>query len=271
MTNNLYNKQTLSPNTPSPKTSHTNVPTRTKHSFVASDGSVITYNKSGSGSTHLLLIHGNYGKAAYFDTITDLLAQQFSIIAMNTRDHADSTNTQQELTFDLICRDISELLAHEKITKTAIFGFSDGANIGLFYTILHPEQVEALILGSPNLTFNSLKKFFQVESRVLYHVAHFLSSLLPIFKRPSRIFSLLTAELPISNQQLEQMTTPCLLLYGETDVVKPRHINKLYDQLQQAERFTFHSVGHRYIKKHPEEVASLITHFLQLHISKGGA
>ncbi|WP_022796751.1 alpha/beta fold hydrolase [Bavariicoccus seileri] len=266
MTNNISKNQTLST-----KTAHPKGTPPTKHSIITTDGSVITYYKSGRGSTHLLLIHGNYGKAAYFDTITDLLAQHFSIIAMNTRDHADSTNTQQELTFDLVCQDISELLAHEGITKTAIFGFSDGANIGLFYTILHPEQVEALILGSPNLTFNSLKKFFQVESRVLYHVAHFLSSLLPIFKRPSRIFSLLTAELPISNQQLEQMTTPCLLLYGETDVVKPRHINKLYDQLQQAERFTFHSVGHRYIKKHPEEVASLITHFLQLHISKGGA
>jgi pimeloyl-[acyl-carrier protein] methyl ester esterase len=115
--------------------------------FIARDGSVIKYSDHGEG-VPVLFLHG-WMMSKKVWSFQEPLFGQFRIIMMDLRGHGDSLET--EFSYELCAGDISELLAHLKIDRAVIVGWSMGAQIALRFHESFSRKVAGMVLvgGTP--------------------------------------------------------------------------------------------------------------------------
>ena len=82
----------------------------------------------------LVLLHGN-GNDHTFNYQISYFSKEYQVIAVDTRGHGRSTNTQSQLTFPLLAEDLAGIIQQEHLTKINLLGFSDGANIAMVLPI----------------------------------------------------------------------------------------------------------------------------------------
>ena len=78
------------------------------------DKTNIFYEELGSGE-NLFLLHGNGGDSSYFEYNISELSNHFHLYLIDFRDHGNSGNTRDKLTFDLIADDLFEVFTKLKI------------------------------------------------------------------------------------------------------------------------------------------------------------
>lgn len=101
----------------------------------------------------ILLIHGfaSNAKINWIDTgwFKLLLNAGYRVIAIDNRGHGDSTKIydRQAYTPEAMAADALALLEHLKIKKAHIMGYSMGARISAYFSILFPTYVASIIFG----------------------------------------------------------------------------------------------------------------------------
>lgn len=108
------------------------------------------YTLFGRGES-VLFLHGNGGNSHFFKYQVPDFKSCFRLIFLDSRAHGKSTNHGEKLDFTLMAKDTKEALDALGIEKTAIVGFSDGANLAMAFAALYPEAVSKLVLNSGNL------------------------------------------------------------------------------------------------------------------------
>ncbi|MHC5268989.1 alpha/beta fold hydrolase [Enterococcus sp. LJL98] len=215
------------------------------------DGTLLYYEKSGAGDP-LFLLHGNGGDGRYFSEQVAVFAQRFTVYAIDSRNHGQSTNTQDFLDFPLMAGDLSELMQAEELKKVNLLGFSDGANLALVFTVLYPEKVQALVLNSGNTQVSGIKAWANVFSlcQVLFY------RMLAIFQKKYqvklRVARLMTGAIGVSERQLRQIVCPVLVIVGRHDVVKLRHSKYLARHIPRASFLRMPSGNHFYARTNPQ-------------------
>ena len=63
-------------------------------------------------------------------------SKEYQVIAVDTRGHGRSTNTQSQLTFPLLAEDLAGIIQQEHLTKINLLGFSDGQILPWFYPFI---------------------------------------------------------------------------------------------------------------------------------------
>lgn len=91
------------------------------------------YKMKGSGKPFILL-HANSASHKVFDVLTEELSKNFTVYSIDSRDHGQSTRTN-ELSYDMMAEDIISFINELKLDKPIIYGFSDGGIIGLLLVI----------------------------------------------------------------------------------------------------------------------------------------
>lgn len=142
------------------------------------DGSVLYYEKTGSGCP-LFLLHGNGGSSAYFSKQVDALRQKHQLYLIDSRGHGKSTNTQKKIDFFKMATDLLAIIQQENLSKIALLGFSDGANLAMVFCHLYPEYVSCMILNSGNTEPRELDSFLEWECLAISDRL----ALFPILKR----------------------------------------------------------------------------------------
>ena len=114
--------------------------------FQTIDGSQIFYQIFGKETNYpLVLLHGNGNDHTFFNYQISYFSKEYQVIAVDTRGHGRSTNTQSQLTFPLLAEDLAGIIQQEHLTKINLLGFSDGANIAMVFTHLYPDFVNKLV------------------------------------------------------------------------------------------------------------------------------
>lgn len=97
----------------------------------------------------LVLLHGGGSTIdVTFGRILPMLAKERKIIAVEEQGHGRTTDRNAPVDFETSAEDVATLLKHLKIKQADIFGFSNGASVGLYVAIKHPELVRKLIFAS---------------------------------------------------------------------------------------------------------------------------
>ena len=222
------------------------------------DGSNIFYRTIGQGPP-LFFIHGNSGSHQYFKQQIKFFKDRFQLILMDTRDHGKSTNRKDHLSFEQIISDMNVIMNHEKITKTALFGFSDGANIALTFATYYQQKVSEMILVSPNITFTQLKPFQQFISNKLHWAAkHVIRS-----KKKQRVFQLAREDLPITEEKINQLNVPTLVVMGDHDIVSPNKMSSFVEALPFGRLSVIKRCGHSVPRLKPKQLNQLSLTFLE--------
>lgn len=171
------------------------------------NGIELFYEKTGSGSP-VILLHGNGEDHSIFDKLSDKLKNDFTIYAIDSRNHGESSKTD-DYAYTTMARDIYEFIQELGLGKVNLLGFSDGAIIGLILAMEHSEVLNKMALLGPNLSPSD----FTDESY------QFLKEEYKKNKDP--LFALMLEQPNISTKDISIISTPSLVIGGENDIFKP--------------------------------------------------
>ena len=121
----------------------------TRSGYAPINGIQIWYAAYGHGQP-VILLHGGLGNSNYWGNQVPILAQHYRVIVMDSRGHGRSTRDNRSYSYDLMASDVLSLMDFLKIKKVAIIGWSDGAIVGLYIAIYHPERLTKLFAYAAN-------------------------------------------------------------------------------------------------------------------------
>ncbi|WP_057912167.1 alpha/beta fold hydrolase [Peribacillus muralis] len=245
----------------------------------------------------LVLLHGFLSSSFSFRKLVPHLIKEFNVISLDLPPFGQSgKDYRYTYSFRNIAKSVVHFLAKKNINKFTIIGHSMGGQVSLQLIKSHPDLVEHAILlaGSgyqpsysekmklvsylPFFSFG-IKGYLQRSGieKNLKNVVHdpnliddeMRQGYLGPFIKKHDIFRALgrmlrDKEVDLLKEDLNQILTPCLLLWGRHDRVVPLEIGqRLNDDLPNSELIVLEDSGHLLPEERPAEIYQLIKGFLE--------
>ena len=220
----------------------------------------LNFTEKGYGAP-LILLHGNGESSGYFVNQIDRFANEYRVIAVDTRGHGASPRGNKPFTLETFADDLKNLLDSLNIEKANILGFSDGGNIAVIFALKYPERVASLVLNGANLFPSGLKSSFLIPVKVLFAVFSLLSHFSRRAKRRSELLYLMAKQPNIQPERLSGIKCPVLVIAGTQDVIKEKHTKLIAASLPDSS-LCFLKVGHSIAKTNSVEFNSAVEKFL---------
>ena len=199
----------------------------------------------------LLLIHGNGGSINNFSGQIDYYAKKYQVIVVDSRAHGKSIDTGDSLNYEMMAEDFNALLEELKIKSCYVIGWSDGGNCGLLLAIHHPDKVKRLAITGANIAIDSSAIANDVVSIDQLGPLYKLEQT-PEIKNTIKITKLLLMLPNISLKQLQSIKCPTLVIGGDHDVILPKHIMLIADNIPQSTLWIIPNSGHSTLIKYKE-------------------
>jgi pimeloyl-ACP methyl ester carboxylesterase len=194
----------------------------------------------------LVLIHGGGSTIeTTFGRVLPVLAKTHQVIAVELQAHGHTADVDRPLSFEQDADDVAELLKQLNITKTDIFGFSNGASTTLEIAIRHPEIVNKIIVASTmykkdgaypwfwemmkNPTFDGMP---QPYKDAYLKINPDKEALYTMYKRD---VARMQSFKDIKEEDIKNIKVPALIIAGNNDVVRTEHAVEMYRQMQHAQ------------------------------------
>jgi pimeloyl-ACP methyl ester carboxylesterase len=204
------------------------LPKAERSGFASINGVQIWYAIYGQGQP-LILLHGGLGNSNYWGNQVPILAQHHRVIVMDSRGHGRSTGNERPYSYDLMASDVLGLMDFLKIKKSAIIGWSDGAILGLYIAIYHPERLSKLFAYAANSDPTGVRSDISKRSIFNAYIARTekeyekLSSTPNGYKTLFNQLSKMSATQPnFSKEQLKAIRVPIWIVDGDHDEVVKR-------------------------------------------------
>ena len=119
--------------------------------YVETQGARLYYQDWGAGEP-VLLLHGNAQSHRVFRWYLRQLSPLYRVLLMDSRGHGLSRHREGRREFSTadMAGDVAALLDSLQISRCAIIGFSDGANVALEFAARFPGRVRAVVSVSGN-------------------------------------------------------------------------------------------------------------------------
>ena len=182
----------------------------------------------------LVLLHGGGSTIdVTWGRILPVLARDRRVIAVEEQAHGRTSDRNAPVRFETSADDIAALLQHLKIEQADIFGFSNGASVGLQVAIRHPQAVRRLVFAS---SFTK-KEGAQPQLWELIRTADISNmpqplqdAFLKVNADPAKLKTMHDKDAErmrhfadVPDADLRAIRAPTLILLGDHDIVKPEH------------------------------------------------
>lgn len=205
------------------------------------------YEVYGKGPS-LIMLHGNGETHNIFDKAINILKDYFTIYAIDTRGHGNSSKID-DYHYDDMVEDMYQFITQLEIDKPIVYGFSDGGIIGLLLASKYPTLLSRLIVSgantSPNGLKNILKKFYEVVN---------------FFVKDNKVIMMLN-EPDISASMLNKINIPTLILAGSNDIIKRSDTEFMADNIVDSKVKIIKHKGHGNYIVHKKDIAFIIIDF----------
>ncbi|MDU5108210.1 alpha/beta hydrolase [Clostridium sp.] len=202
------------------------------------------YEKSGTGRP-LILIHGNGQTHKIFDKAIPLLAEKFTVYAIDSRGHGQSESVV-EYHYDDFAEDIRCFIEELKLQETILYGFSDGGIIGLLLAARYPQLLSQIIISGANLSPDGIRtgwlKLFKFINAIV--------------KDPK--MTMMLTEPNITEEMLSSIIIPTTILAGSHDMVKQNHTKYIADSIPNSKLHILKGEGHGSYVLHSTKIVKLI-------------
>jgi esterase len=105
----------------------------------------LNFKKIGSGPP-LVILHGLFGSADNWFSISRELDQDFTMYLVDQRNHGDSPHAD-DWNYEVMAKDLLELIDDEGLDKVFLMGHSMGGKVAMTFAVKYPERVERLIVA----------------------------------------------------------------------------------------------------------------------------
>ncbi len=118
--------------------------------YLKSNGAKIYYEVTGSKDLPaLLVLHGGFGNMENMNGIINGLNKTYRVIGIDSRGHGKSTINSKGLSYELIQKDVEQVLEHLRIDNLNVIGFSDGGVVAYRLATFTTLKINKLItIGS---------------------------------------------------------------------------------------------------------------------------
>lgn len=208
------------------------------------NGVRLFYEKCGKGQP-LLMLHGNGETHKIFDKAIPLLAEKFTVYAIDSRGHGQS-DPVSEFHYADIAEDIRCFIETQNMDRPVLYGFSDGGIIGLLLAAQYPNLLSQIIISGANMTPDGIRpgwfRLFQWINMVV--------------KEPK--MTMMLTEPHISAEMLKSILIPVTVLAGSRDMVKRSHTEYMAQNIPNSSLFILPREGHGSYVVHSTKIAHLI-------------
>jgi pimeloyl-ACP methyl ester carboxylesterase len=216
-------------------------PTRTGH--VPVNGVDYYYEIRGTGEP-LLLLHGGLGSIDMFAPILPALAAGREVIAVDLQGHGRSTLGTRPINLVDMGDDMAAILAELGYLQVDVLGYSLGGGAAFRLAAQHPDAVRRLVMVStPFAQDGFFAEMLPQQAMVSAAMAPMMKDT-PMYKsyvavapHPEDFPKLLDAMGAYMQQPYDwssdarSLKTPVMLVYGDSDMVRPEHIVEFYQLL----------------------------------------
>lgn len=164
----------------------------------------LNYLVKGNGNP-LILLHGNGEDLQIFDKLVSKLEKQFTVYAIDSRNHGGSTRTE-DFTYETMAEDIHQFIEKLELKHVSVIGFSDGAIISLLITLKYPQTFDRMVLLGVNLKPTDFKLDIYNSIAEEYE------------KTQDPLFKMMLEQPNIELGDLKEINTPTLVIGAEDDL-----------------------------------------------------
>ena len=195
----------------------------------------------------LLLLPPNGGDMHALDgSILPGLAEHFRVITISPRGTGKSDWVEGTMNFETMAQDLVKILDYLKIDKVDIFGFSDGGNLGFVFAVNHRERVNSLVAMGSNINTWGTNTFDQIQITYQWIVLCIEAWLTgdPETARRRDIKGMMVGQPSLTFDDIATINVPVLNIYGEHDMIKRRHSEKITKSIEGAQGLKVVGGGH---------------------------
>ncbi len=185
------------------------------------DNITMHYYTIGEGHP-LVLIHGNTGDYSDLANLGRRLAHDYKVYIVEDRCHGQSTKTET-ITYDLMAGDIAQFCIKMNMYKPIAVGLSDGGINALVMAINYPNLLGGVVAFGANSSPDGLTEDFVDGVKADNARNHTILN------------DLMLLEPHITQAQLQSITTPVHLVFGEFDIVRHEDIKFLAQNIPNAQ------------------------------------
>lgn len=232
------------------------------------DGVTLYYETYGQGEP-LLLVHGNGGSIGTLAAQIDHFKTRYKVIAMDSRDHGRSADSQEPITYEKMTDDLAALIDHLKLGPVDVVGWSDGGIEALLLDVRHPAKVKKIVSMAANL--NPSPEAFDPEVDAMIKSMMELpdeARNTPEGRRQLKVVGMMLKEPDIPPAMLAKVAAPTLVLASDHDLVRIEHIVTIYKSLPNAQLAIFPNRTHMIPYDDPEQFNGIVEHFLATPFKK---
>ena len=214
-----------------------------KSGYAQVNGLKYYYEIIGKGEP-LLVLHGGLGSIHVFGLVSPALAEGRQIIAVDLHGHGHTQLGTRDISLVDQGADMASLIKQLGYTQVDVMGYSFGGGVAFQFAAQNPGMVRRLVLVSASYAQDG---FF---AEMLLMQAKLSAAMLPMMKEtpmyktyvevapnPDEFPKLLDKmgdymRKPYDfSADVAKLTMPVMLVYGDSDMIKPEHMVKFYQLL----------------------------------------
>lgn len=253
------------------------------------DGGQIYYETCGKGPQAIVLIHDGVVNSASFDGMWPILCRDFRVLRYDRRGYGKSPAGKAPYSPQ---EDLAAVMRAANFDHASLAGFSFGGGLAVSYAILHPEQVDRLVISGAAINgFQPSSSFGKHVSRMMLPM--FIGDMDAVAANAAKSGWVLapgndearlkaTALLKTYPQDLRHqmkdpikpwasdlprmpgLKVPTLIMTGDHDIADNQAASGAAQALiPGSRRIVIDDAGHLMQLEHPKEIAELIADFVK--------
>jgi pimeloyl-ACP methyl ester carboxylesterase len=236
------------------QTTYGNNPQAGKYASV--NGIRMYYEIYGKGRP-LLLLHGNGGSIRGQGKRIEFFSRKYRVVAVDSRAHGKTIDSTSVLTYEMMTKDIHDLLDTLKIDSAYVWGQSDGGIIALMLAAYSPEKVRKAAGFGVNLRPDSSAIFPKLISMAEEALRNSKD------KTERQHLSLVLNHPHIPLADLRRIHAPFLVMSRDRDAVQLEHSIEIFRNIPQGYLFVMPASTHFGVYEHPEWFNMILDDFFE--------
>jgi pimeloyl-ACP methyl ester carboxylesterase len=186
----------------------------------------------------LVLLHGGGSTIdVTWGHILPFLARDRRVIAVEEQAHGRTSDRNAPVRFESSADDVAALLKQLKVEQADVFGFSNGASVGLQLAIRHPQAVRKLVFASSFTKKEGAQPqlWELIKSADITNMPQPLKdAFLKVNPDPAKLKTMHDKDAErmrhfadVPDAELRAIRAPTLIVIGDHDIVKPGHALEL--------------------------------------------
>lgn len=196
--------------------------------YAAVNGIKLYYEVYGEGHP-LIVLHGNGGSISSSTLLYPEWIKKYKVIAVDSRAQGKSTDTDEEITYELMASDINELMNQLDIDSAYLWGHSDGAIIGLVMAMNYPDRFSKILAFAPNIVADTTG----IEAPIYRWIEETAQNTEDSTER--KLTYMMWKHPNISFTELEKIDAAVLLMSGDRDFVPLAHTLEIFKHIPNSQ------------------------------------